>query len=130
MLLLSSFNFTLKNSFFQHQYQKQVKMFYFMIGSLWGLYSHTIFLWCGSTKYLQSIKRRSKVQKNNMSCKRALNLDQRKETISQWEFDYGLLTNLPTIIVAREFSPCSFKLKRHPTSLYKMRILTWKLLVI
>ena len=34
------------------------------------------------------------------------------KTISQWEFDYGLFTNLPTIIVARNFSLSSFKLKR------------------
>ena len=33
------------------------------------------------------------------------------KTISQWEFDYGLFTNLPRIIVARNFSPSSFKLK-------------------
>ena len=32
--------------------------------------------------------------------------------MSQWEFDYGLLTNLPGIIVACDFSPSSFKLKR------------------
>ena len=33
-------------------------------------------------------------------------------TMNQWEFDYGLFTNLPRIIVARDFSPSSFKLKR------------------
>ena len=27
------------------------------------------------------------------------------KTISQWDFDYGLFTNLPTIIVACDFSP-------------------------
>ena len=40
-----------------------------------GLYSDTVFLWCGNTKYLELIKRRSKVQKN-MSCEHALNFDQ------------------------------------------------------
>ena len=35
----------------------------------------TKFLWCGTTKYLGLIKRRSKVQQN-MSCERALNFDQ------------------------------------------------------
>ena len=30
--LIRSFNFTLKNRFFQHQYQKQVDDWYFMIG--------------------------------------------------------------------------------------------------
>ena len=34
------------------------------------------------------------------------------KTINQWEFDYGLPANLPRIIVARDFSPSSFKLKR------------------
>ena len=52
--------------------------FYFMIGFLWSLYSHTIFLWCSNTKYLALIKRRSKVQKNNMPCERALNFNQWK----------------------------------------------------
>ena len=32
--------------------------------------------------------------------------------ISQWEFDYGLFTNLPRIIIPHDFSPSSFKLKR------------------
>ena len=31
------------------------------------------------------------------------------KNISQWEFDYGLFTNLPIIIVARNFSLSSFK---------------------
>ena len=34
------------------------------------------------------------------------------KTISQWKFDYGLFTNLLTIIVACDFSPSSLKLKR------------------
>ena len=34
------------------------------------------------------------------------------KTISQWEFDYGLFTNLPRIIIPHDFSPSSFKLKR------------------
>ena len=33
------------------------------------------------------------------------------KAISQWEFDYGLFTNLPKIIVASDFSSSSFKLK-------------------
>ena len=75
-----------------------------------------------------------------MSCEYALNFDQKEKhfpkTISQYEFDCGLFTNLPTIIVACNFSPSSFKLKngivsnfiqtqkRYPNSLDKMRILT------
>ena len=74
---LRSFNFTLKNMFFQHQYQRQVKMFAF---TSW-LVSHEN--WCGeneasNTKYLELIKRRLKVQENNMSCKRTLDFDKWK----------------------------------------------------
>ena len=39
--------FTLKNRFFQHQYQKQIHNCYFMIGFPWSLYSRAILLWCG-----------------------------------------------------------------------------------
>ena len=34
------------------------------------------------------------------------------QTINQWEFDYVLFTNLPRIIVAHDFSPSLFQLKR------------------
>ena len=50
-----------------------------------------------------------------MSYERALNFANEKnfpKTISQWEFDYVSFTNLPWIIVAYDFSPSSFKLKR------------------
>ena len=42
-----------------------------------------------------------------MSCERVLNFDQWKtfpENYNQCEFDFGLFTNLPRIIVAFEFS--------------------------
>ena len=47
--IIRSFNFTLKNRFFQYQYQKKVHDRYFMIVHIsWSLYLHTIiFLWCG-----------------------------------------------------------------------------------
>ena len=66
-------------------------------------------------KLPELIKKRSKFQEKNMSCERTLNFDQWKtfsKRVSQWEFDYGLFTNLPRIIVARDFSPSSFKLKK------------------
>ena len=59
-----------------------------MIAFPLSLYSHKMFLWCdenklwttasetSNTKYLELIKRRSKVQEKNMSCERALNFDQ------------------------------------------------------
>ena len=50
-----------------------------------------------------------------------------QKTISQLELDYGLFTNLPRIIVAYEFIQTQ---KKYPTSLDKIRILTWKLLII
>ena len=68
-----------------------------------------------NTKYLELIKRRSIVQEKYMSCERALNFDQSRtfpKTISQWEFHYDLLTNLPRIVQFTDFSPGSFKLKR------------------
>ena len=34
------------------------------------------------------------------------------KTANQWEFDYGLFTSLSIIIVARDFCPSSFKLRR------------------
>ena len=60
-----------KARFFQHEYQKQVKMFAFvslLVSREVCNHSHTIFLWHGekyalNTKYLvELIKRRSKVQ--------------------------------------------------------------------
>ena len=55
-----------------------------------------------------------------MPCEGALNFDNEKhfpKTISQWEFDYGLFTNLPRIVKFIDFCPNSFKLKRGILSL-------------
>ena len=54
------------------------------------------------------------------------------KTVIQLVFDLGLFTKVPRIIVANDFSPNSFKLKRGilPDSLNKINILTWRLLVI
>ena len=59
-------------------------------------------------KLPELIKRKSKVQENNMSCERALNSDKFKTFSENYkpEFDYGLIANLPRIIVACDFSPC------------------------
>ena len=56
-------------------------------------------------------QRRPRVQEKNTSWERALNFDE-WNTFSEKEFDYGLFTNLPRIIVTRDFSLSSFKLKR------------------
>ena len=138
-LFIMSFDFTLKTRFFQHQYQKQVHDWYFMIGFPWSLYSHTIFLWCGekwtsNTKYLELIKRRSKVQEKNISCERALNFDQ-WETFSKnykpmrvWlRLVYKFFENYCRLRLFSEFIQIQ---KRYSTSLDKARVLTWKLIVI
>ena len=93
--------------------QKQIHDLYFMIGFPWK------FLWCGEnqtpiTKYLELIKRRSKVQEKNTSCERALNFDQWKTFSENYKpmrvWLWRLFTNLPRI--PHNFSPSSFKLKR------------------
>ena len=48
----------------------------------------------------------------------------------QWEFEHALLTKLRKIIVSHYFLSISFKLKnRYPTTVDKISILTWRLLV-
>ena len=68
-----------------------------------------------SNKYLELIKRRSKVQEKNMLGEHTLDFNQWKKfpkTTSQREFDYDFFTNLLRITVASNFSPSSFKLER------------------
>ena len=56
---------------------ENVYLFYFMIGFLWSLDSHTIFvIKIFVINKINVIKRKSKVQEKNMSCERALNFDQ------------------------------------------------------
>ena len=57
------------------------------------------------------------------------------KTLSQWEFDYGLFTNLPRAFVPHDFSASSLKLKRgilpllYPnlktTCLIKLKFFLW-----
>ena len=109
--------------------------FYFMIGFPWRLYSDKIFLCCGNTKYLELIKRRSKLEKNNMSCERTLNYDQWKpfsancKPMRIWLWlVYKFADNYCRS--SRLFSEFIQIQKRYPTSPDKIRMLTWKLLVI
>ena len=132
-LFIRSFNFTLKNRFFEHQYQKQVYDWYFVFGFLWR------FLWCGEkqtpiTKYLELIKRRSKVEEKNTSCERALNFDlwkifsEKYKPMRVWFWlAYKFTENYCRSLPFFEFMQTQ---KRYPISLDKIRILTWKLLVI
>ena len=130
-------NFTFKNRFFQHQYQKQAKMFVF---TLW-LVSHEVCIYLPYYfsvvrnklhKYIQ-IKRRSKVQEKNMSCDRALNFDQWKIFFENYKPMRVLLW-----LVYKFTKNCQiYRLflrvhsnARYPNSLDKICILTWKLIVI
>ena len=131
-------NFTFKNRFFQHQYQKQAKMFVF---TLW-LVSHEVCIYLPYYfsvvrnklhKYIQ-IKRRSKVQEKNMSFQRALNFDQWKifsenyKPMRVWLWlVYKFTENCQ---IYRLFSEFIQTKKRYPISLDKIRILTRKLPVI
>ena len=128
-LFIMSFDFTLKTRFFQHQYQKQVHDWYFMIGF------HELFIYI---QYFFSVvtpnKRRSKVQEKNISCERALNFDQ-WETFSKnykpmrvWLWlVYKFFENYCRLRLFSEFIQIQ---KRYSTSLDKARVLTWKLIVI
>ena len=78
----------------------------------------------------------SEVQEKNMPCDGTLNFDQWihiPKTINQWEFDYGLwlvYKFTDSFCCLRFFSEFIQSQKRYPTSLGKIRILPWKLLVI
>ena len=105
------------------------------------LFSHKVFIHIQHflavvRKKLQTltIKRRSKVQENNMSCERALNFDQWKTFSENYKpmrvwlwFVYKFTENYCRLRLFSEFIQTQ---KRYPTSLDKIRILTWKLLVI
>ena len=136
-MFLRSFNFTLKNGFFQHQYQKQEKMFVlrqYFFGVMRNKLHWTTASETSNPKYLEIIKRRSKVQEKNMSCERALNFGQWK-TFSKnykpmrvwlWLF-YKFTENCQIYRFFCEFTQTK---KRYPTPLDKILILTRKLLVI
>ena len=108
--------------------------FYFMIGFLWSLYSQIQYS-CDVWEYLlELIKRRSKVQEKNMSCKCGLNFDQWK-TLSEnfkpmrvwlWLF-YKFTKNYCCLQLFSNFIQTQ---KRYPASLDKICILTQKLLAI
>ena len=74
---------------------------------LWTTTSET-----SNTKYLELMKRRSKVQGKNVrwTCFKFWPM---KHVFGKlWEFDYGLFTNLSRIVKFTDFSASSFKLKR------------------
>ena len=101
-------------------------------------YSHAIFLWHGQKQTLNTvelIKRKSKVQEN-MSCEFALNFEQWKTFPENYKpmrvwlwlvYKFTENYNVPQNI---DFSKFIQNQKRYPTSLGKIRILTWKLLVM
>ena len=136
-MFLRSFNFTLKNGFFQHQYQKQEKMFVlrqYFFGVMRNKLHWTTASETSNTKYLELIKRRSKVQEKNMSCERALNFDQWKTFSENYKpmivwlwLVYKFTENCQ---IYRFFSEFIQTKKRYPIYLDKIRTLTRKLLVI
>ena len=92
---------------------------------------YNIFVTCD---LFELIKRRSKVQEKNMSCKRGLNFDQWQTPSKNYKpmrfwlwFIYKFTENHCRLRLFSEFIQTQ---KRYPTSLDKIRILTWKLLVI
>ena len=116
-LYIRSFNFPLKSSFFQHEYQKKVKLlvFLFHVQFLYNEFCICMEYFFGvvrnisfrtwSTKYvLQLTKGRSKNQQRNMSYERALNFSHWKmlsENCRPKTFDF--FTNTTRIIVIRYF---------------------------
>ena len=115
-------------------WKKQVKILVFISWlASFEVCIHRYF--CDVWKYLlELIKRRSKVQEKNMSCEGRLNFDQWKtfsenyKPIRVWLwFVYKFTENN---CHSQLFSQFIQTQKRYPTSLDKIRILTWKLLVI
>ena len=136
-MFLGSFNFTLKNRFFQHQYQKQEKIFVlrqYFFGVMRNKLHWTTASETSNTKYLELIKRRSKVQEKNMSCERALNFDQWKtfpENYKPMRVWLWLVYNFTqNYFRLRHVSESIQTQKRYPTTLDKMQILLWNILLI
>ena len=103
-MFTSNFNFTFKNRIFQHQYQKLVKMFVFISWLVsFGVCIHIQYFF--DVVRLELIERKSKVEEKNVmwTCFKFWPIKNFPKTISQWEFDYGLFTNLLRIIVACNF---------------------------
>ena len=77
---IRSFTFTLKNRYFEHHYQKQVKIYVFTswLVSFGVCIYMQYFFDVMRNKLPELIKRRSKIQEINMSCERVLNFDQWK----------------------------------------------------
>ena len=138
-MLIKNFNFTLNKTGFFILNSSILEIsenvcFYFIIGLLWSLDSHRIFIWYGqkktpNSKYLlELIKRRSKVQEKNISCERALNFDQWKTFSENYKpmrvwlwLVYKFTENYCRLRLFSEFIQTQ---KRYPTSLDKIRILT------
>ena len=88
-----------------------------MIGISW-LVSHEV---CVHIQYIFGVVRNKLQTKEDQKFKKRIchvnmlyiltNEKHFPQTINQWEFDYGLFTNLPRIIVAFDFPPSSLKSK-------------------
>ena len=133
-----------KKSIFQHQYQKQVKMyisfFYFMIDFLWGgggcIYIHYLFQFFDFVRnklqtaniYTRVNKKRSKIREKNMSWERALVFYQWK-TFSE---NYKPMTVWLWLVYKLTQNYCGLRLfskfietqKRYPTSLDEIVVIS------
>ena len=98
-----------------------------MICFPWGLYLHTIFLWCSEKQTpnnkhrLGLVKRRSKVQEMNISSERVLNFDQWKKRVWFWLFYRAKFTENNCLLWL--FSKFIETQKRYTISLDKISIL-------
>ena len=127
-------DFQQKQTFVFISWKKRVEILVFISGLVsFEVCIHRYF--CDLWEYLlELIKRRSKVQEKNMPCEGSLDFDQWK-TFSEnckpikflLQFGYKFTQNNCR---SRLFSKFIQTQKRYPTSLDKIRILAWKLLVI
>ena len=87
--------------------------YYFMVGFHWSLYSDTLFIWYGEKQTPNNNYLLELISKEYQEFKRRILTNEKNfpKTISQSEFNYGMFTNLPKIIIAYNFSPSSFKLR-------------------
>ena len=140
-MLIRDFNSSLKKDFSisisdrsENVISPYFYFWYLWLASFGVLISIQYFFDVVRNKLPELIKRRSKVQENNMSCERGLNFDQWK-TFSEnskpmrvwlW-FVYKFTEDYCRLRLFSEFIQTQ---KRYPTTLDKIRILTWKLLFI
>ena len=139
ILFTRIFNSTLKNRLFQLNFRKKWKWLFLFHGFFLMKFVFTYnisFVWWEIFLLELQIycKRRSKVQEKNMSCQRALNFGQWKMLSENYKpmrvwlwLVYKFIENYCRLRLFSEFIQTQ---NRYPTSFDKIRILTWKILVL